>query len=272
MPARSRIEEAGRSSVGRAANSHAGEFGPQAYDDWRATSLGTITETLERRLILRFTGELGGCSVLDVGCGDGALALAFWKNGAAKVIGCDVDPRMIAQANAEAVRQGAPVDYLLASAERLPFQDRSFDIVTIITVLAFVPEPDLAIREIVRVLRPGGHVVIGDLGKWSSWAASRRIRGWLGLAPMWNPARFRSASELRMLAQAAGLRVEHVSGAVYYPRWRLIARVIAPADPAFGELTTFGAAFIAIRASKALGTAVPVFQEQPHDLVDRRIF
>ncbi len=250
MPARSRIEEGARRSSSREAEGHAGEVGPQAYDDWRTTSLGTITETLERRLILRLTGELGGCSVLDVGSGDGALALAFWQNGAASVIGCDADPRMIARANAEALGQKAPVDYLLARAERLPFQDRSFDIVSIITVLAFVPEPDLAISEIARVLKPGGRLVIGDLGKWSLWAASRRIRGWLGLAPMWNAARFRSAGELRKLVWGAGLRVENVSGAVFYPRSRLLARVMARVDPVLGEITTFGAAFVALRANK----------------------
>ncbi len=78
----------------------------------------------------------------------------------------------------------------------------------------------------------------------------RRLRGWSG-AKMWNAAKFRSASELRTLVQAAKLRVEHVSGAIYYPRSRLVARLMAPIDPVLGELTTFGAAFVAVKASKA---------------------
>ena len=41
---------------------------------------------------------------LDVGCGDGALTLTFWQNGASLVAGCDLDPRMIARASAEAAR------------------------------------------------------------------------------------------------------------------------------------------------------------------------
>lgn len=227
-----------------------GQFGPDAYTEWRATGLGAISEAIERRLILRLVGEVNGCDVLDVGCGDGALALAFWRGGAASVVGCDIDPQMIARAASEAVLHKATIDYMLASAEHLPFQDRSFDIVSIITVLTFVPEPDVAIGEIARVLKPGGRLVIGDLGKWSLWAASRRIRGWLGLAPMWNAARFRTAGELRSLVQAAQLRVEHVSGAIYYPRCRLIARLMAPLDPLLGELITFGAAFLAVRAAK----------------------
>ncbi len=158
---------------------------------------------------------------------------------------------MIARAAAEAARHNAAIDYAIADAERLPFRDGVFDIVTIVTVLTFVPAPQAALREIARVLRPGGRLVIGDLGKWSLWAASRRLRAWLGAAPMWNAAQFRTAGELRALVQAARLRVEQVSGAVYYPRCGPIAKLMAPLDPAFGELTTVGAAFLAVQASKA---------------------
>jgi ubiquinone/menaquinone biosynthesis C-methylase UbiE len=227
-----------------------GLFGPGAYADWRGTSLGSITEAIERRLILRLAGNVRGRSVLDIGCGDGALTSAFSQNGAAHVVGCDIDPQMIARAGAQAIRDQAAIDYIIANAECLPFRDESFDVVSIITVLAFVPNPDLAIREIARVLKPGGRLVIGDLAKWNLWAASRRIRGWLGLGPMWKAARFRTAGELRMLAQADQLRVEQVSGAIYYPRSRFLARLMAPLEPRLGELTTLGAAFLAVRASK----------------------
>ncbi len=236
--------------LGRRAADHAGEFGPEAYASWRASSLGIITEDIERRLILRLAGELKGRAMLDVGCGDGTLTLTCCQNGASPVVGCDIDPRMIARAAAHAAQNKATIGYAVGRAETLPFRDRSFDLVTVITVLDFVPEPVSVVREIARVLTPGGRLVIGDLGKWSLWAASRRLRGWFG-AEMWNAAKFRSASELRALVQAAKLRVDRVSGAVYYPRSRFVARLMAPIDPALGELTTFGAAFIAIQASKS---------------------
>jgi uncharacterized protein YqgV (UPF0045/DUF77 family) len=63
------IEHAAREPSDHAAVRYAGEFGPVLYADWRATSLGSITEYLERRLLLRLIGEVNDRDILDVGCG-----------------------------------------------------------------------------------------------------------------------------------------------------------------------------------------------------------
>ena len=216
-----------------------------------AISPGEITEALERRLIFRLAGPLRGRSVLDVGCGDGTLALACAALDATAVCGCDPDPRMIADARARAACDGAAVDFAVAHAEALPYADGSFDVVTCITVLTFVPRADAAIAEIARVMRPGGRLVIGDLGRWSSWAARRRIRGWFG-AKLWRSARFRTAGELAGLIQTAGLTVETAAGAIFYPPSVTLARLMARFDPALGRATTVGAAFVAVQGRKQL--------------------
>jgi ubiquinone/menaquinone biosynthesis C-methylase UbiE len=227
-----------------------GQFGPDVYSAWRASSLGEIVEALERRLLLRLAGNLRGRSVLDVGCGDGTLTLAFARAGAASVTGCDIDPRMISYAVTRATQQQHAVHYTVADAARLPFADRSFDLVTVVAVLAFVPDAERAVREMARVLKPGGCLIVGELGKWSLWAARRRVRGWLG-SKTWCAATFRTAHDLRALAQAGRLHVEHVSGAIFFPPWLPLARLLASCDAALGERTTFGAAFVAMRSRKA---------------------
>jgi len=227
----------------------AGRFGPRVYAAWRESSLGEIVETLEQRLVLRLAGDLGGCAVLDVGCGDGTLARALARAGAASVTGCDIDPRMIAAASATAP-PGSAIRYAVADATRLPFADDSFDVVTVITVLAFVADAEGAVREMARVLRPGGRLVVGELGWWSVWAARRSVRGWLG-ARIWRGATFRTPSQLADLARAARLRVEGVTGAIFFPPWLPLARRLAPFDAALGARIKLGAAFLAMLARKA---------------------
>jgi ubiquinone/menaquinone biosynthesis C-methylase UbiE len=190
-------------------------------------------------------GPLAGRSVLDVGCGDGKLARLCASHGAAWVAGCDVDARMIARAKAT----DGTVELCVAEAERLPFVGSCFHIVTCVTVLAFVPNASTAVREMARVLRPGGRLVIGDLGKWSIWAARRRVRGWLG-AQLWRAARFRTKDEIAALAREAGLTVQTAESAIFFPPWLSLARLIAPMDPTIGNLTGLGAAFIAVQAAK----------------------
>ena len=229
--------------------SRSGQFGPEVYANWRASSLGEITEALEHRLVLRLAGSLQGCSILDVGCGDGTLALLDVDNGAARVTGCDPDPRMIAKARAKAAGRDACVEFLVAQSQALPFPDSSFDIVTCIAVLTFVGDADIAVREMARVLRPGGRLLIGDLGRWSLWAARRRIRGWFG-ANQWRTARFRTATELVALMEQAGLSVGLIRGSIFFPPWTALARLMAPFDACLGEVTTLGAAFVAVQATK----------------------
>jgi 2-polyprenyl-3-methyl-5-hydroxy-6-metoxy-1,4-benzoquinol methylase len=224
-------------------------IGPATYAAWRASSLGRITEEIEQRLILAMMGELAGRRVLDAGCGDGALACAAAARGA-DVTGIDPDPAMLVAARSRAAAAGVQGNFLAGRVERLPFADASFDVVAAVAVLCFVPDAARAVREMARVLRPGGRLVLGELGRLGPWAAIRRVRGWLG-SPTWKAARFRTAAELGALAGQAGLSVTHVRGAVYYPPVGVLARVLAPLDPCFGRWTTVGAAFIALTAVSA---------------------
>lgn len=133
-------------------------IGPAAYAAWRATALGAITERLEHRLILEMAGDVAGQRVLDVGCGDGALACTLARRGA-DVVGVDPDPEMVEAANRRAVALANHAEFAEGHVERLPFPDDSFDVVVAVTVLCFVGDASAAISEMVRVLRPNGRLV-----------------------------------------------------------------------------------------------------------------
>lgn len=223
---------------------------PEAYARWRASEVGAITERLERRLILDLVGDVRGRSVLDVGCGDGDLAVALSKRGARAVVGVDASQSMIKSARQRAEQEQVDVAFQVATAQSLPFPPECFDIAVAVTILCFIEDATPVFREMARVLRPGGRLVIGELGLWSSWAVARRVRGWLG-SELWRRATFRTSRELRALAKQAGLDATSVRGAIYYPRWTLAAKVLAPFDEWVGRLTTFGAAFLALEAEKA---------------------
>lgn len=221
-------------------------IGPEAYVSWRATPLGVITEAIEQRLILDLMGDPVGARVLDAGCGDGALVCAAASRGA-EATGLDPDLAMLAAARSHAAKAGLRARFLEGRTEQIPFPDATFDVVVSVAVLCFVSDAAGAVREMARVLRPGGRLVLGELGRWSVWAAIRRLRGWLG-SSTWKAARFRTATELRALAEQAGLSVTAIRGAVYYPPVDLLARALAPIDSWLGGLTTFGAAFVAVAA------------------------
>lgn len=223
-------------------------IGPEAYAAWRATSLGAITEAIEQRLILSMMGELRGARVLDAGWRDGALVCAAVSRGAVAT-GVDPDPAMLTAARSRADQAGIDATFLEARLELLPFADAEFDVVVAVTVLCFMPEKAGTVREMARVLRPGGTLVLGELGRWSLWVSSGRVRGWFG-SYTWEAARFRTGAKLRVLTEQAGLGAIAVRGAVFYPPLTLLARAIAPFDPWLGRMTTYGAAFIAVRAIK----------------------
>jgi len=163
------------------------------------------------------------------------------------VTGIDAAPTMIAAARGKAAAAGVEAEFCVGRAEALPFGAGSFDLAVAVTVLCFVPDANRTFAEAGRVTVPGGRFVIGELGRFSTWAVRRRIRAWLGNA-LWRQARFRTAGELQRCARRAGLDPVAVRGAVFYPKLAVAAHAMRGLDPWLGRHTTVGAAFIALAA------------------------
>lgn len=222
----------------------------ESYARWRSSQLGQITDRLEQTLLFELLGSVADKTLLDVGCGDCEIALELARRGAI-VTGLDADPAMISAARRRIESELTQMDLVEGQAEKLPFNDRAFDLVLAVTVLCFVGDTEQVLKEMARVLKPGGRLVIGELGRWSLWAAYRRIRGWLGNRT-WRAATFRTAANLLSLTNAAGLTVVETRGAVHYPPCGTVAKLLAPVDLWLGQQTTPGSGFIAISAKKSI--------------------
>ncbi len=98
-----------------------------------------------------------GQEVLDVGAGDGNLALACAREGA-RVVACDISPGMVERGRARSEREGYDVEWVEGDTEALPFEDARFDCVGSAFGAFIAPRPDVAARELFRVVRPGGTV------------------------------------------------------------------------------------------------------------------
>jgi ubiquinone/menaquinone biosynthesis C-methylase UbiE len=225
---------------------------PKEYARWRASYLGALTERIEEEAIFQLAGDVSGKCLLDLGCGDGTYSIAAFQRGA-RVTGIDISEAMLDSARRRAAACRASIEWRQASAESLPYDSGTFDIVLAVTILCFIRDPLQAVKEVSRVLRPGGRFVIGELGRYSTWALSRRVRGWLR-SSRWRDAHFWTVDELQQLLQQAGFRIGAACGCVYYPPFNLAARVVGEHDQAFSFLGQIGAAFLAVRGDKPVLT------------------
>ena len=129
----------------------------------RALSLGI--DVWWRRQTVRTTGVVRGERGLDVCAGTGDLTLALQRAGA-DVIGADFCAPMLAHARAKAERHAAPgARFVAADALSLPFADATFHFATVAFGIRNVSDPAAGLRELARVVRPGGRVVVLEFTK-----------------------------------------------------------------------------------------------------------
>lgn len=132
---------------------------------WEMGDFTRIAESM-RESGQELVGRLGitsGMDVLDVGCGDGTTAIPAAELGAA-VLGVDIAANLVAAGNARAQAHGLDnCRFQEGDASDLQdLDDAQFDLVVSIFGAMFAPRPEAVARELVRVVRPGGRVVMGN--------------------------------------------------------------------------------------------------------------
>jgi demethylmenaquinone methyltransferase/2-methoxy-6-polyprenyl-1,4-benzoquinol methylase len=117
-------------------------------------------------------------TVLDVACGTGAVARELIRRNGCRVVGVDQSAEMLAVARR---RVGPEIEFRAARAEDLPFEDGTFDGLTFTYLLRYVDDPAATMRELARVVRPGGSIAMlefstpGNTLARMSWEAYVRV-------------------------------------------------------------------------------------------------
>lgn len=127
--------------------------------DFLNRSLSAGTDRRWRRRAVVRAGELRGRLAVDACSGTGDLALAL-ACGGARVVGVDFTPQMLARARAKAERAASAPIFVLADALCLPVRSASADLCTVAFGLRNVADRRAALREMARVLRPGGLALV----------------------------------------------------------------------------------------------------------------
>ena len=154
--------------------------------------------------------------ILEVGCGTGGLLAAAARQGMA-IEGTDIALRWLVVARRRLDDLGISVPLVAASAERLPYPDASFDAVVADSVLEHLDDPFAAVREIARVLRPGGMMLAWSPNRFALtvdphvrlWGLGWLPRRWMPSYVRWRrggawPPRCLATGEARRMARRAG--------------------------------------------------------------------
>lgn len=133
------------------------QFKQTQKEGWkRFAPLEAITTSPAARLV-GFAGIQPGMRVLDAGCGTGVVAITAARLGA-NVKGADLTPQLLDRARDNAQIANVNVEWTEADVEQLPFGDGEFDAVLSQFAHMFAPRPQVAISEMLRVLRPEGTI------------------------------------------------------------------------------------------------------------------
>ena len=137
------------------------------YDLLNHLLSGNIDKRWRRLVAQALRGKLvdGEARILDVACGTGDLSLTLSQSGDARIVGIDFCRPMLDIAATKSAKSGLALPFIEGDALRLPFADRSFEAATIAFGLRNLSSVEAGIKELLRVLKPGGKVAVLEFSK-----------------------------------------------------------------------------------------------------------
>jgi ubiquinone/menaquinone biosynthesis C-methylase UbiE len=166
-----------------------------SYDTFCSTPMGKYVDGTERGMLLELLQPRAGEEIADLGCGTGLYAVTLAELGC-KVTGIDISQGMLDLARAKA-RPGLDLRFLQGDLSRLPRADARFDAALMQVTLEFVADPAAVLSEAMRVLRPGGRLVVGLIHGPGPWARSYREKARQRPDSVYREAHFWTLRELR---------------------------------------------------------------------------
>ncbi len=204
-------------------------------DGWSHFGPLAVFTTPPAARLVRFAGIREGDHVLDVGSGTGVAAVTAARKGA-KVTGSDLTPALLEQARENAHIAGVDVQWREADVEALPFEDASFDVVTSQFGHMFAPRPEVAVAEMLRVLKPGGTIAF------STWPADHFVGQMFALTARYAPPPPPGVASPVLWGDPATVR-ERLGGAVrdiVFERDLMIVATLSPEHVRFFTERTAG--------------------------------
>ena len=173
----------------------------EKYDQWFETPMGRLIKGYESNLILRMLAPGPGELILDAGCGTGIFTADILETGA-RVVGLELALDMLRLAMTRC--PGRTFQSIIGDMQRLPFADASFNKATSITAIEFIQDAGIAVKELFRVTKPGGSIVVATLNSLSPWAHRRKEAAQKGHS-LFRHAIFRSPDEMKRLSPVKGM-------------------------------------------------------------------
>jgi len=170
----------------------------QTYDLWYETPIGKFIDEVETKLAFDLFQPRPGMYVLDVGCGTGNFSIKLAKLGV-RVVGIDTSEEMLKIAREKARRLNFEIEFEKMNVYSLKFPSNHFDGVFSMAAFEFVHEPKKAFDEMMRVLKPSAHLLIGTINRDSLWGKHYEEHARQSPDSVFRHARFKTQKDLEEL-------------------------------------------------------------------------